>query len=291
MDPSGTTSFHALDKIKNRISRISETFQASRQLGMENASWEQFMSFVENQDKLFHSTVHEGASMGYAMYDKHNYGELNVWKKYMKQFGLKYGGFIRTGLGWTLAKWNEIDYSFLKDHDPLSHWRFFDGWAYHDAIFKKSLIVAQMKRVSNLPSKYFSAYDQGIGRNLWYLSKGEINPLLELTSKFDVDRQEHLWRGIGIAIIYVGAYDQKYFTEVYKASESFKIQFKTGCAMAFNSLKYSESSNQDLESTSKLLFNKSVSEVIKMIEISESNIESDDPYNQWLKKMNEQFSA
>ena len=68
----------SFENITDRMDKISETFQASKQIGFQNISWDEFNSFLSKQDRFYHALVFEGASMGYTLYDKVNHGKLKM---------------------------------------------------------------------------------------------------------------------------------------------------------------------------------------------------------------------
>ncbi len=273
------------EKINSRMDIISKTFQISKQMGFQNTTWDEFKVFLEKQDLFYHALVFEGASMGYAQYDKYNNGRLTEWKKFTEKTPKAFNTFNFIGLGWALAKWTDFDLTTLKDVDVKMYWRTFGGWGYHDAIFKKSLIFNKMDRAHRVPLEYVNAYDEGIGRLIWYESRADLQKMMDLVSRFDKSRLPDIWRGIGIAVSFVGAYDLDFFKKILNFTGDFRLSFNIGSALAAKALDSTHTVNNEVEGAFSYMFDKSISEIAQMTIKLENETTSDDYYSKWLQKM------
>lgn len=273
------------DSIVSRMDKISETFQASKQIGFNNTTWDEFNEFLNKQDVFYHALVYEGASMGYSQYDKFNNGRLIAWRKFANKTPKAFNTFNFIGLGWALAKWTDFDLSTLDDIDAKIFWRIFGGWGYHDAIFKKALIFNKMERGIRVPAEYANAYDEGIGRLIWYESRSDLEKMMDLVSRFDKSRLPDIWRGIGIAVSFVGAYELNYFKDILNCAGEYQNNFLIGSALAAKALNSTRTISDEVEAAFKYMFNKSISEIAQMTIKLENETTSDDYYSKWLQKM------
>src|SRR5690606_11798078 len=78
-------------------------------------------------------------------------------------------------------------------------------------------------------------YNQGVGRALWYISQGCPTRLLELINSFPEERKSDLWRGTGIAVAYVGGFDETTLDKLRIVANLFFDDLKTGVILATSS--------------------------------------------------------
>ena len=87
----------------------------------------------------------------------------------------------------------------------------------------------------DIPLEWLPAYIQGFGRSLWYTTKGNFNKVTKIIDAFDEKYQKHLWRGLGVAIAYVGGLSQEEWEKI-QSSDAFE-HINVGFILAFPFLK------------------------------------------------------
>jgi hypothetical protein len=88
-------------------------------------------------------------------------------------------------------------------------WLAVDGLGFDRAYFDTATWVTGQRRPAPYPWEghpdYFPrAYDQGIGRALWFIHSGQVPDVAEAVARFAVDRRADLWSGVGLAATFAG---------------------------------------------------------------------------------------
>jgi len=76
------------------------------------------------------------------------------------------------------------------------------------------------------------AFDQGLGRSLWFVDGGDVARVRQTIAEFPEHRQADLWSGIGLASVYAGAVNETALNRLRGASGAFGPQLAQGAAFA-----------------------------------------------------------
>ena len=131
--------------------------------------------------------------------------------------------------------------STLSEIEPDFQVKVLDGYGYWHGLFRRRLTIRTQTIPKNITSEYQSGFDQGIGRTIWYITKGEVAKVVNIINHFSEDRRANLWQGIGVASTYVGGCSDELIGELKSASSEFKKNFETGIESAESSLKRAQS--------------------------------------------------
>jgi hypothetical protein len=139
----------------------------------------------------------------------------------------------------------------------------------------------------NIDNLSLRAYDQGLGRSFWYIAQGEVDKLLNIINSFSEDRHHDMWRGIGIAVTYVGGVKKSDLLELMSNSGKFSKAFKCGIALVSQTREEANALSKDTEEICKTLIGLSTLEVSKkLIEIeNETKATPEYIYFDWLKNI------
>jgi hypothetical protein len=134
-----------------------------------------------------------------------------------------------------------------------------------------------------------SIYDQGIGRSLWYSSNADINKIRSEVDSFPVSRHTSLWRGIGIAVAYVGGWDEETLKTLLQYAGTNRIQLAYGAALAAKSRMEANTVTTDTDRCSRLWFTLTASEVniFSIDPVDRTAIENEDVYFNWIAQVEE----
>lgn len=210
--------------IADRMDHIREVFQ----LGYSGRSHE------VDADDVFISVAYEGAAYACAERDINQHQLLVEWLAW-KETNPGHEAQIHVGLGWALAKtgtpWNQVKLLISE----TMHSRVLDGIGYYEGAlrYRKSILLQEVS--SLVANDDFPWYFQGIGRSLWYHTKGEVDGLLPLISKFSDEHYPWLWRGIGLASTYVGGMDEAMLENMQQAAGLYWDYWLQGKSLALAS--------------------------------------------------------
>ena len=86
-------------------------------------------------------------------------------------------------------------------------------------------------------------YDIGLGRALWFVHIGCVEPIVHTVDGFLLDRRKQLWQGIGTACAFTGSteYAAAQMSEAAaKFASDFRIGLETGKQLLHNLAKQKE---------------------------------------------------
>lgn len=175
---------------------------------------------------------YEGAGMGLMLRDR-----VLPWRPQLQKFiygpGLPYRSLICIGAGLVLARLPGDPMRFINSQDPLTRWFVADGYGFYDGFFRWESSVIAQQRPRRIHGYAQRAYDQGVGRSLWFSSGGQVERIRETLGTFPPSRQADLWGGIGLACAYAaGVLDQQAIEQLADAAGPYQSDVAVGVAVA-----------------------------------------------------------
>jgi hypothetical protein len=80
----------------------------------------------------------------------------------------------------------------------------FDGTGFHDGYFHPRRVIEARRVPARLHGYERRAFDQGVGRCLWFYGGADPDRVADAVATFDAARRDDLWSGVGIASAYAG---------------------------------------------------------------------------------------
>jgi hypothetical protein len=253
-----------------RIERIKSIFLDTQKFYSMHDNMDALIGYLQNTETEFRSIAYESASMSIALKDLKNNEGLNDWLFYKNGPALAHKAQVHVGLGWAIAKLNLPFLSVVKKIETSLYYRVADGCGYYDGSFRLKQTIVNQQLPDYIPETTMSMYDQGVGRSLWYTCSVDIDKIRRMIKSFPVVRQASLWRGIGIAVAYVGGCDGDTLKTLLQYAATNHIQLTYGAALAVKSRMEANTLTRDTAHCSRLWFS---------LTASEPNIFSSDPAN------------
>ncbi len=263
---------------------IREVFQTAKVFCAAESDLEKIVAYCENIDSEFRSIAYEAASMQIGLRDFAANNQLQNWKHFADELAKPHAAQIYAGLGWAVAQEVLELEQIIESLPQLLRYRVADGCGYYDGTFRNRQTVRMKAVPTYIPEKALLAYYQGLGRSLWYISKGDAAKTNELLLGFPTARHAAMWRGVGIAVAYVGGCDEAMLNELKTFSDTFLPQLKCGVALAARSRVQAGSLTEDAELCSRILCNCSAAEATQLTVDAEG-----DDYFQWVNSIENAF--
>src|SRR5262249_30753367 len=112
---------------------------------------------------------------------------------------------VHVGAGWAIARIPVRMGPSLRALDPMLRWLAIDGLGFHEGYFHWDRYVKGNGRKRPQRGYEARAFDQGLGRSLWFVEGGDVERIQARILGFDELRRADLWSGIGLACAYAGA--------------------------------------------------------------------------------------
>jgi enediyne biosynthesis protein E3 len=177
----------------------------------------------------------EGAAMALTLMD-----HLAPWKSgrlpaFLAGPATRHTYLIHVGVGGAISRliWlrRNID-GCLEQLDSLLRWLAVDGYGFHEGYFHWPRSVIKRKYPKGIVGYSCRAFDQGLGRSLWFVDGADVHRIPITIAKFAGSRQADLWSGVGLACAYAGGAGATAIQTLQKAAGSYSTQLAQGAAFA-----------------------------------------------------------
>lgn len=220
---------------------------------------DEVIEFLEQEGTEFRSVAYESASMAIGVKDLSNTKSLDNWRQFRLACSGRHGFHVDIGLGWAFAKTGLLPNEFLSSEDQVVKRMVYDGIGYYYGLFRGRSILKNKTIPVEIDD--INGFDQGLGRRLWYLAKGNAATLLLLLNEFDETRRSDLWRGAGIACGYVGGNPKEALEHLSNAVGQHKKQLELGITLAAISRIASDSIDDDVRTALRIVCGKTIEEL------------------------------
>jgi len=272
--------------IVQKMESIQSIFREVQEKDFEDFSISEIADYLNSFDKEFRSIAYEAAAMNLALIDLKRDGKLTLWFHLLNEIGAKHAIQTHVGLGWAFAQEQLNPVTYLNELEEMLRYRVLDGYGYYEGIFRRRKSIVNQQAIETEDTNVSAAYNQGLGRSIWYISKGDIDVAKSMLDKFPANRLNDLWRGLGIAITYVGGCSQDYLQVIFEKGSTFQIDLATGAAMTLISREEANSITTDAILTCKVLCNKNADQILTIA--IDSNV--GDKFSQWIKNLEVAFT-
>lgn len=150
--------------------------------------------------------------------------------KFRARFEERYPLLVHAGTGLAMSKLSWREKAITGALDPFYRWLAYDGMGYHNVYFQQEKTLNSPKRI--LADYASHAYDQGVGRGIWFVSGADIDKAAALVDGMTADRRADIWSGIGLATCYAGPADESVFLDGYQLAGPYGEWFAQGIAFA-----------------------------------------------------------
>ena len=240
--------------IASKMENIKTIFQAAQENASKLEDISELVALLQTTETEFLPVAYEGAAMTLALKDFSSGDSILNWKKFLES-SKKYACQIYIGMGWAVGQEKRTSLPFLSELNHNMQFRIWDGCGYFDGIFRQRQTIKGQNRQEHIQQKDYQAYDEGIGRSIWYICKGDETKVPEMIQQFSTDRHSDLWRGVGIACSFVGGFEEKALRALESSAGKHSTQLGIGAAMVAKSRIEADCYTEDIEIINRV-FNK-----------------------------------
>jgi hypothetical protein len=194
----------------DHLERIGIAFLGGYHAALEESS---IASLGLRIDKTFslelYGFAYEGAAMALLLLDGLRL-RLRAFPAFLRGPGAPHAYMLHIGAGWALARlpWLRLRLrAVLASFDPLLRWLIVDGYGFHEGYFHWPTTVRCQTVPRGVSGYAARAFDQGLGRSLWFVEGIDPERIASSISRFPEQRRGDLWAGVGLACAYAGGAD------------------------------------------------------------------------------------
>ena len=116
--------------------------------------------------------------------------------------------------------------------DPLLGWLVADGYGFHEGYFHPEEVRRDRARSKRVEGYARRAFDQGIGRSLWFACGADVDRIAEVIGAISPERASDLWSGVGLACAYAGGVERPRIESLRARAGRFAPELAQGAAFA-----------------------------------------------------------
>lgn len=146
----------------------------------------------------------EGAAMALALLDRLTPWRRDRWARFTRGPAASHIYMAHVGAGWAWAKLRKVPVPGRDGLDPLLGWLAVDGCGFCHGYFDARRFADGAPPPRGIAGYSARAFDQGLGRSLWFAHGADPRRAAEAVARFPAERRGDLWSGLGLACAYAG---------------------------------------------------------------------------------------
>jgi hypothetical protein len=281
---------------RRRLERSGECFVIGYEAALEDDGPAVLAQRLDDVQAEFRGFAFEGAGMGLALLDF-----LTPWRAgrlgaFLAGPGDAHAYMVHVGVGWAIARlpWlrARID-APLKRLDSLLRWLAVDGYGFHEGYFHWRRSVRGQVRPRRLAGYASRAFDQGLGRGLWFVEGADVGRIPSVIAAFPAGRRADLWSGVGLAAAYAGGVDRAGLERLRIAAGDHMAHVAQGVAFAAKARVRGGNPATHTELACQVLCGMSADEAAKITDVALEGLAEDgtEPaYETWRRRIRDAFA-
>ena len=177
--------------------------------------------------------AYEGAAMGRELMDGLIPGRRNRFHILCSSpLAARHIYMLHVGAGWAWARLPWRLKPRMQSADPLLRWLAVDGFGFHQGFFHGRRFV-EKQAVPWLWRGYaLRAFDQGLGRSLWFVRGAQPERIAWTIQRFEQHRRADLWAGAGLSATYAGGVSSEDLSHLKSLAQGYEQHLAQGSAFA-----------------------------------------------------------
>jgi hypothetical protein len=249
------------------------------------------LQYVRNTPIVERGFAAEGAAMGAAVVDALPFSRPML-AAIIAKLNSEYTYLAHVGAGWALARVPWRRKPILAPLDPIHRWLAIDGLGFHDTYFYHRRVLTGWRRERSGYAAH--AYDQGVGRALWFVSGGSVSDATRLILALASDRQSDLWSGLGLAMAYAGQVAGDDIIRAVKSAGENAPSYAQGVAFACEARALARYIPGHTDAVARAVWNRDASEIAGLVREARDHlprVETNPPqYQTWRENVALAFS-
>lgn len=280
-------------KTQQQLEQIGYTFIEGYHAALADDKFAVLVPHLNTFEAEFRGFAFEGAAMALTLLDY-----LLPWKKRLHAFlngpGSAHTYMVHVGAGWAMARLHRRAEHLLAQLDPLLCWLSLDGYGFHEGYFFSQRYVGEKVIPLQLPSYGRHAFDQGLGRSLWFVHAADVTRIVATIPTFSPARHGDLWSGVGLACAYAGGVSRLDIEALHAAAGSYRPQLAQGAAFAAKARQRAGNATVHTDLACEILCGLSSDMAANVTDIALQDLpfdDSDEPaYEIWRQRIQAQFA-
>jgi len=276
-----------------RLEHIGRTFLLGYHAALEETKPSALARRLEGVAGEFRGFAFEGAAMGLALLDRFTPWRRR-WHTFTDIFAQPHIYMMHVGLGWALARLRRRVEPHLSQLDPLLGWLAIDGYGFHEGYFKWPRYVEARVLPGRLHGYALRAFDQGLGRSIWFVRGARVSAVRETVDAFEPARRPDLWSGVGLACTYAGGVGRAEMERLREAAGSHRPPLAQGAAFAAETRRRAGNVNAHAEAACEVFCGRPLPAAAAVARAALDGLRAEDgrpAYEVWRRRIQAEFKG
>jgi hypothetical protein len=237
IDPAEATferrGFHnGQPDVRLRLERVGYVFLDGYHAALEAGVGDALEQRLNSIDSEWRGFAFEGAAMALSLQDALLPARKNRFHHFLSGAGDAHAYMMHVGAGWAMARLPFARARLVAQMDSLLRWLAYDGWGFHHGYFHWRRYVTRHAMPRQLRGYERRAFDQGLGRSLWFIEGADPNRIRAVVKDFPAERHQDLWSGVGLACAYAGGVTSDLIEDLAELAGTTRPHVAQGVAFA-----------------------------------------------------------
>jgi hypothetical protein len=235
----------------------------------------------------------EGAAMALYLLDSLTPWRRDRFEAFLAGPGDAHAYMLHVGAGWVLARLRRSVDAALARMDPLLRWLAVDGIGFHETFFHPQRTLDRQEVPRRLSGYARRAFDQGVGRCLWFAEGADVDGIVERIEAFDGPRRADLWSGVGLACAYAGGLEPSDVRELASCAGPHRPPLAQGAAFAAKARERADNAAAHTEQACRILCGLSAAEAAALTDDMLADLPdggAEPAFEVWRRRLAEQFA-
>jgi hypothetical protein len=221
------------DAVRERLEEVGRCFVHGYLRALETDGGEALAARLDAEvARDFQGFAYEGTGMALALLDFLTPWRRGRLRRFLVGPGWQHVYIVHIGAGWALARLPIPVHRLLAGLHPVLCWLALDGYGFHQGFFHWPQAVLRQQVPRRLEGYARRAFDQGVGRSLWFVEGADPARIAADVGAFPAARRSDLWAGVGLACCYAGGVDRGTLSALRLAAGTSRPALAQGVAFA-----------------------------------------------------------
>lgn len=259
--------FSASPLKQERLEQIGRTFIFGYNTALAATAPERIEDAIGTLPKQRRSFAFEGAAMALGLQDLLTLTPWSGsrWRSLLEGAGAAHIYLLYVGFGWAMRRSPLPPWRLFGALDPLLRWLAYDGYGFHEGYFCPERFVRRQAAPTRLRSYELRAFDQGLGRSLWFVDGADVHRIAADVNAFSAERRPDLWSGVGLAVAFAGGASPGDFLELRREAGRHAEHVRQGVAFAAEAHSRAGSVPEHTEESCRELCGCSSTELVQLV--------------------------
>lgn len=288
--------FHAREAgVAQRLESIGETFLRGYHAALSSRGDSNLAYELDLVDAELRGFAFEGAAMALTMLDHLAPVNGGRFHRFLKGAGAAHTYMLHVGAGWALARLPWLRWrvgAFISSLDPLAGWLALDGYGFHQGYFYWPDSVRRHAVPRAVSGYARCAFDQGLGRSLWFVEGADAARIGSAIAAFPPTRRPDLWSGVGLACAYAGGRNELHLALLRETAGPHLPQAAQGAAFAAKARRHAGNPAPQTELACNVLCGCSAETAADITDRALLNLPTDGPvpaYEIWRRRIQDRL--